>query len=68
MNNRTISLKSQVRYDGRAQTIDRRSTVGADLEKIPDPVWRTVGLVLRTQLRKAAQSGNTYKPPGLNQK
>jgi len=50
-----ISLKSRVRYEGRAQNFDRRSKVGADLEKIPNPVWRTVGLVLRTQLRQSAK-------------
>ena len=55
MSNRILSLKSRVRYEGRATTIDRRATVGADLEKLPDPVWRTVGLVLRSQLRRAAK-------------
>jgi hypothetical protein len=39
------------------RTFDRRATVGADLEKLPDPVWRTVGLTLRSKFRELAQSG-----------
>jgi hypothetical protein len=51
--NRSIPLKSRVRYEGRAQIFDRRATIGADLEKLPDPIWRTVGLVLRSKLLSA---------------
>jgi hypothetical protein len=50
MNRRAIPLKSRVRYEGRAKTFDRRATVGADLEKLPNPIWRTVGMVLRSQM------------------
>jgi len=50
MNRRSIPLKSRVRYEGRAQTFDRRATIGADLEKLPNPIWRTVGMVLRSKL------------------
>jgi hypothetical protein len=46
---RTISLKSRIRYEGRAQTIDRRATKGADLERLPNPIWRSVGLILRAK-------------------
>jgi hypothetical protein len=50
MNRRVIPLKSRVRYEGRVKTFDRRATVGADLEKLPNPIWRTVGMVLRSQM------------------
>ncbi|MCE0482635.1 MAG: hypothetical protein LV479_00170 [Methylacidiphilales bacterium] len=52
MSRTIISLKARIRYEGKAQIIDRRPTKGADLEKLPDPVWRTVGLVLRTKVRE----------------
>ncbi len=52
MSRLTIPLKSRVRYEGRAQIFDRRAKVGADLEKLPDHVWRTVGQVLRSQFRE----------------
>jgi hypothetical protein len=32
--------------------IDRRPTKGADLEKLPDPIWYTIGQVLRSKFRK----------------
>jgi hypothetical protein len=50
----TISLKSRVRYEGLAQMIDRRPNKGADLEELPNPIWRTVGLVLRSKFKKSA--------------
>jgi hypothetical protein len=53
MNRRAISLKTRVRYEGRAQTFDRRATIGADLDKLPNPIWRTVGLVLRSKMIEA---------------
>ena len=56
MNRRAIPLKSRVRYEGRAQTFDRRATIGADLEKLPNPIWRTVGQVLRSAMTKSANS------------
>jgi hypothetical protein len=52
MSRHTISLKSRVRYEGRVRTFDRRATRGADLEKIPNPVWRMVGQILRSKFRK----------------
>ena len=48
MSYRTTSLKSRVRYEGRAFTSDRRS----DLEVLPDPVWHTAGQVLRQNFHK----------------
>jgi hypothetical protein len=60
MSRRTISLKSRVRYEGRAQIFDRRS----DLEQLPDRIWYTVGQVLRRNFRKMVRGrkgGNT--PP-----
>ena len=67
MNRRAISLKTRVRYEGRAQTFDRRAKVGADLEKLPNPIWRTVGLVLRSKLievtRTQAADKKVIQPP-----
>jgi hypothetical protein len=54
MRPQSISLKSRVRYEGLAHTIDRRPTKGADLEVLPNPIWRTVGLVLRSKFKKSA--------------
>ena len=54
MSRRIISLKTRVRYEGRAQVFDRRAKVGADLEKLPNPVWRMVGLALHGKFRKSA--------------
>ena len=51
MSRQTISLKSRVRYEGLAQIFDRR----ADLEELPNPIWYTVGHVLRKKFRKAPQ-------------
>lgn len=66
MSNQNLPLKTRVRYEGRAQIFDRRAKVGADLDKIPDPVWHTVGLVLRTQLRRSANDA-VDKPARPNQ-
>lgn len=70
MSRRIISLKSRIRYEGRVQTFDRRAKEDAALEKIPDPIWRTVGIVLRTRLREVAKdNGGTSQPlTGLGQK
>jgi hypothetical protein len=57
MNHQTISLKSRVRYEGRVRTFDRRATKGADLEKLPDPVWYGVARTLRSKLRKPLSAG-----------
>ena len=63
MRRRTISLKSRVRYEGRVQTFDRRATRGADIEKLPNPLWYTVGQVLRAKFRKPILADTTPKPP-----
>jgi len=55
MSRQAISLKTRVRYEGRARTFDRRATRGADLEKLPDPVWRTVGMALRSKFRNSGR-------------
>ncbi len=58
MNRQTISLKSRVRYEGLAQVFDRRT----ELEKIPNPIWYTVGHVHHKNFRKAIRvrgSGKT---------
>ncbi len=54
MSRQIISLKSRVRYEGRVRTFDRRPTKGegADLERLPDPLWHVVGQVLRSKFRK----------------
>ncbi|MCE0523256.1 MAG: hypothetical protein LV480_10135 [Methylacidiphilales bacterium] len=62
MSRQTISLKSRVRYEGRVRTFDRRATQGADLEKIPNPLWYTVGQVLRSKFRKPILGGTAKKP------
>jgi hypothetical protein len=64
MSRRSISLKSRVRYEGRVRTFDRRATQGADLEKLPNPLWHTVGQVLR-KFRKVATPKRSSKavPP-----
>ena len=62
MSRRTISLKSIVRYEGRSHTTDRRS----DLEVLPNPIWYTVGQVLRQNSLKIArgQRGGNMTPAG----
>ncbi len=52
MSHRIIPLKSRVRYDGRVRTFDRRATKGADLEKLPDPIWRMITLTLQSKFKK----------------
>jgi hypothetical protein len=59
MSRQAVSLKSRVRYDGRARTFDRRT----ELEKIPNPLWYTVGQVLRSKLRKASNGAAPSQPP-----
>jgi hypothetical protein len=54
-------MKSRVRYEGRAQVFDRRATVGADLEKLPDPVWHMVSCALRGKFQKFARSSGGRK-------
>jgi hypothetical protein len=58
MSRRIISLKSRVRYEGLALSIDRR----ADLEQLPDPIWYTVGQVLRKKYRRGARSVKAVTP------
>lgn len=62
MSRRTIPLKSRVRYEGRVRTFDRRATRDAELEKLPNPLWYTVGHVLRSKFRKPLASDKTSKP------
>jgi hypothetical protein len=62
MSRRNISLKSRVRYEGRAQIFDRRPTQGADLEKMPNPIWYTVGQVLRKNFRKIVRGRKGGNP------
>jgi len=52
MSRQSVSLKSRVRYDGRARTFDRRAPHDADFEKLPNPLWHTVTQVLRAKFRK----------------
>ena len=62
MSRQTISLKSRVRYEGRVRIIDRRATKGADLEKLPNPIWFTVGQVLRSKFRKPIVADEAIEP------
>ena len=57
MSRHAISLRSRVRYEGRVQIIDRRATKGADLEKLPDPVWYTIGQVIRSRFGQPLLKG-----------
>jgi hypothetical protein len=56
MSRQSISLKTRVRYEGRAKTYDRRATKGADLEKLPNPMWRMVGTMLRSKFKKTVEA------------
>ena len=62
MSRQTVSLKSRVRYEGRVRTFDRRATKGADLEKLPNPLWHTVSQVLRSKFRKPILAPDPTKP------
>jgi len=53
-----IPLKFRVRFEGRVTTFDRR----ANLEKLPNPLWYTVGQVLRSKFRKPLLSDKAIKP------
>ena len=64
MSRQVISLKSRVRYEGRAQVFDRRATMGADLEKLPNPIWHMVGFALRGKFRKFAGGATSRKKQG----
>ena len=61
MSRHSISLKSRVRYEGLVRTFDRRSTHDADLEKLPDRLWHTVGQILRSKFRKPKPAANAPK-------
>jgi hypothetical protein len=61
MSRRIIPLKFRVRYEGRAQVFDRRSTIGADLEKLPNPMWHMVGFALRGKFHKFAAKPASHK-------
>jgi hypothetical protein len=62
MSRHAISLKFRVRYEGGVRVVDRRPTKGADLEKLPKPLWYRVGQVLRSKFRKPALGDDTRKP------
>ena len=68
MSRHTVPLKFRVRYEGRVQTFDRRATKGADLEKLPDPLWYTVGQVLRSKFRKPILGAPNGKASSGNKK
>jgi len=68
MSRRTIPLTSRVRYESRAQIIDRRAKEDTALEKIPDPIWRIVGVVLRTRMRDAAKGNSSISSTDSKQK
>ena len=65
MSRQSVSLKSRVRYEGRVKTFDRRATVGADLEKLPSPLWYRVGQVLRGKAHKPVLEAALPKPPPI---
>jgi hypothetical protein len=46
MSHSSLPLKTRVRYEGRFQTFDRRAKLGADLEKLPDRIWSTIGIAM----------------------
>ena len=62
MSRQTVSLKCRVRYEGRFHTLDRR----ADLETLPNPIWYTVGQVLRQNFHRIGrgQRGGNTTPSG----
>ncbi|MDB4793447.1 hypothetical protein OAG63_00265 [Methylacidiphilales bacterium] len=50
------------------QTFDRRAKEDAALEKIPNPIWRTVGVVLRTKMRDIAKDAAKPQSTSSDQK
>ncbi len=64
MSRRRISLKSRVRYEGRAQDFDRRPTQGegSGLEKLPNPVLYMVSQVLRKNFTKVVRNRSSLRP------
>jgi len=60
MSRHTLSLRTRVRYEGRAQTIDRRATKGADLERLPNPLWYMIGQALHRKFKPAVKAA-TFK-------
>lgn len=44
--NSLLPLKARVIYDGRVQIIDRRPDQGLEMEKLPDRIWHTIGMVM----------------------
>jgi len=57
----SIPLRTRVRYEGRVKIFDRRPTKGADLEKLPEPIWYTVGQVLRYKFGKSLLAAKRTK-------
>ncbi len=60
MSRHTISLKTRVRYEGRAQIFDRSATIG-DFDKLPDPIWHTVGHLLRSKFKTSTPKKSAPK-------
>jgi hypothetical protein len=52
MSRPALSLKTRVRYEGLAQMFDRRPNHGVDLDRLPDPMWYTVGHILRKKFNR----------------
>jgi hypothetical protein len=61
MSRHAISLKSRVRYEGRAQDFDRRASIG-NVDKLPDPMCRMIGMMLRSKFAGVTRSAGTSKP------
>ena len=61
MSRQSLSLKTRVRYEGLARMIDRRPFQGVDIEKLPDPIWYTIGQVLRSKFRKPVLKGRAAR-------
>lgn len=59
MSRQSLSLRTRVRYEGLARMIDRRPV--SDLEKLPDPIWYTIGQVLRSKFRKPVLKGKSKR-------
>jgi hypothetical protein len=67
MSRQTISLKSRVRYEGLVRTFDRRAARDTDFEKLPNPIWHTVGQVLRSKFRKPSLGNDANQPKPVSE-
>jgi hypothetical protein len=66
MDRSPIRLKLRVRYEGLAQTFDRRPVKEAEAEKFLGPVHRTMGLLLRRQTWAAVRNLTKSPVPSPN--